>query len=266
MTHLIVIGGGPAGVTAALRARELGANVALVERGNLGGTCTNDGCVPTRVLAKAARLVRDAEQFGEYGLDASVPELDFPALLTRTQHMIYQVHEKKQLLAHLEESGVTVHAGQGEARFLDPHTIAVGETLRLNADRFILCAGGHARRLPFPGAEMALTHSDVWSLKTLPKSVVIVGGAATGSQLASIFAAFGIASDAARSGAAPDADGGRAWSRRRCRAAFERAACEVITGIGGIDRIENGRSGVHASLQGSAIDWSRSKPKRSCWL
>jgi pyruvate/2-oxoglutarate dehydrogenase complex dihydrolipoamide dehydrogenase (E3) component len=60
--ELVVVGGGSAGVTAALRARELGAGVALVERGELGGTCTNDGCVPTRVLAHAARLVRDAEQ------------------------------------------------------------------------------------------------------------------------------------------------------------------------------------------------------------
>jgi pyruvate/2-oxoglutarate dehydrogenase complex dihydrolipoamide dehydrogenase (E3) component len=55
--EVVVVGGGPAGVTAALRARELGATVALVERGNMGGTCTNDGCVPTRALAKAARLV-----------------------------------------------------------------------------------------------------------------------------------------------------------------------------------------------------------------
>ena len=60
MSELVVIGGGPAGVTAALRARELGTEVALIERDMLGGTCTNDGCVPTRALAKAARLVRDA--------------------------------------------------------------------------------------------------------------------------------------------------------------------------------------------------------------
>ncbi len=57
--EIVVIGGGPAGVTAALRARELGSSVALVERGNMGGTCTNDGCVPTRVLAHAAHLARD---------------------------------------------------------------------------------------------------------------------------------------------------------------------------------------------------------------
>ena len=99
--EVVVIGGGPAGVTAALRARELGTTVALVERGNMGGTCTNDGCVPTRVLAKAARLVRDAEQFADYGLAGSLPEADFARLLNRTQRIVYEVQEKKQLRKQL---------------------------------------------------------------------------------------------------------------------------------------------------------------------
>ena len=88
---VVVIGGGPAGVTAALRARELGASVALVEKYRLGGTCTNDGCVPTRVLAKAARLVRDAAQFADYGLIAEKPQVDFEAVMNRTQQVVYQV-------------------------------------------------------------------------------------------------------------------------------------------------------------------------------
>ena len=66
-----------------MRARELGAEVVLIERDKLGGTCTNDGCVPTRALAKAARLVRDAKQFADYGLRGPAPRVDFPGVLLR---------------------------------------------------------------------------------------------------------------------------------------------------------------------------------------
>src|SRR5213078_1612502 len=89
MFDLIVIGGGPAGATAAMRARELGATVALIERGQMGGTCTNDGCVPTRVLAKAARLVRDAEQYAEYGLVGEKPSVDFANLQGVTGNTVH---------------------------------------------------------------------------------------------------------------------------------------------------------------------------------
>src|SRR3984893_2942413 len=101
MFALIVIGGGLAGTTAALRARELGADVALVERGQLGGTCTNDGCAPTRVLAKTARLVRDSSKFSEYGLEGERPTLNWERLLARTHYVVNALHEKKQLLGHL---------------------------------------------------------------------------------------------------------------------------------------------------------------------
>src|SRR5215212_8594610 len=117
---IIVIGGGPAGVTAALQARELGASVALVERGRLGGTCTNDGCVPTRVLARAARMMRDSAQFGDYGLMMTeAPTVDFSKVIARTQQVVYQVQEKKQLLGHLQEVGVMSMSSVGEAHFLD---------------------------------------------------------------------------------------------------------------------------------------------------
>jgi pyruvate/2-oxoglutarate dehydrogenase complex dihydrolipoamide dehydrogenase (E3) component len=190
--EIIVIGGGPAGTTAALRASELGAKVTLVERGRMGGTCTNDGCVPTRVLAKAARLRREADQFADYGLKISPPEVDFQQLLTTTQRVVYQMHEKKQLLYHLNSAGVKVYASSGAAHFIDPYTIELGDGTQLKADKIILCAGGHARRIDFPGAELALTHSDIWSLNRLPQSVIIAGSAATGCQVGSILNAFGV--------------------------------------------------------------------------
>lgn len=243
MYDLIVIGGGPAGVIAALRARELGAKVGLVERDRLGGICTNDGCVPTRVLAKAARLVRDAEQYSQYGLSGDQPTVDLAELIARAQDTVYRVHEKKQLLDNLRQSGAEVWDGIGPAHFIDEFTIGLGDGQRIEAEKFIICAGGHARRLPFPGAEYALTHSDVWKLQKLPKSVAIVGGAATGCQLASILASFG--SKITILDVAPTILG--AEDEAVCEAmteAFNRCDIQIITQIKGVDRIEKQQDGL----------------------
>ena len=233
-----MIGGGPAGVTAALRARELGTTVALVERGNMGGTCTNDGCVPTRVLARAARLVRDAEQFADYGLAGSPPEVDFARLLNRTQRIVYDVQEKKQLRKQLERAGATVMDGTGDAHFVDGHTLELGDGTRVSGEKFVVCAGGHARRMAFPGAEHAITHSDVWTMRDLPSSVVVVGAAATGCQLASVFAAFG--SRVRLLEVAPRILGGEdEVVSEGVSEVFSRRGIEILTGIGGVNRIAN---------------------------
>ncbi len=260
MFEVVVIGGGPAGVTAALRARELGAEVARVARGYMGGTCTNDGCVPTRVLAHAARLVRDAEQFADYGLDGAIPAVDFARLLNRTQRIVYEIQEKKQLKAQLDASGARVLDRVGHASFSDAHTLALGDGTKLEGEKFILCAGGHARRLPFPGAEHALTHSDVWTMESLPRSVVVVGGAATGCQLASVFAAFGARTTLLE--LAPRIlPGEDDVVSESVASAFDRRGIRILTGIGGVERIEKdgdltlfyGEDGVTRSLEAEAV-------------
>ena len=245
MFEVVVIGGGPAGVTAALRARELGAGVALVERGYMGGTCTNDGCVPTRVLAHAARLVRDAEQFADYGLDGGPPAVDFARLLNRTQSIVYEVQEKKQLKGQLEAAGVRVLDRAGDARFSGAHALALDDGTSLEGEKFVLCAGGHARRLGFPGGEHALTHSDVWTMKKLPRSVAVVGAAATGCQLASIFSAFGVRTTLLE--VAPRIlPGEEEVVSRGITDAFDRRGIETITGVGGVERIEKENGDLRA--------------------
>lgn len=192
MYDLVVLGGGPSGVTAALRARELGADVALIERNKLGGTCTNDGCVPTRALAKAARLMRDSEQFSKYGLDlVEPPTIDFQRVLQRTKEVVSEVHQKKQLEAHLTDVGIAVYNASGNAHFINPNTIQTENVGQIQGAKFILCVGGHARQLPFQGGEYALTSSSVWDMKEAPRSIVIIGAGATGCQFASVFEDFG---------------------------------------------------------------------------
>jgi pyruvate/2-oxoglutarate dehydrogenase complex dihydrolipoamide dehydrogenase (E3) component len=253
--EVVVVGGGPAGVTAALRARELGAGVALVERGELGGTCTNDGCVPTRVLAHAARLVRDAEQFADYGLVGEPPEVDFPRLLGRVRALVDEVHEKKRLRERLEAAGVLVFDGSGEARFAGENSLALGYGRRLEAEKFVLCAGGHARRLGLPGGELALTHSDVWTMGDLPRSVAVVGAAATGCQLASVFAAFGARISLLE--VAPRILGAEDEALSEGVAgAFGRRGIEIFTGIDGVTRIEE-------TLDGRRVVYSRSGEERA---
>jgi len=188
---VIVVGAGPAGVLAALRAAELGARTFLVTRGQFGGMAANDGPVPVRTLAHAARLLRDARQLGRYGIAISEPVLEYPRLLARVREVVDDVRRHSTLREHVDRLGVTLHEQAGTARFVDPHTIETGNGLRLRADRIILCAGGLSRRLPVPGGEFAATHSDAWSLTAVPRSMLVLGGGATGVQVASIFNAFG---------------------------------------------------------------------------
>ena len=191
MFDVIGIGAGPAGIQAASRAAELGANTALATRDYVGGMATNDGPVPVRTLAHAARLVREARQLEQYGITSVPPEVDYSRLLERVQEVVREVHERLNPRGELESLGVTVHEHAGLARFLDPHTIETESGLRLEGRNIIICAGGKPRRLNVPGIEHTATHSDAWGLRSIPKSMIVVGSGATGVQVASVFSAFG---------------------------------------------------------------------------
>jgi pyruvate/2-oxoglutarate dehydrogenase complex dihydrolipoamide dehydrogenase (E3) component len=191
MIDVVVIGAGPAGMVAALRAGDLGARTTLVTRDDFGGMAANDGPVPVRTLAHAARLIRESRQLGQYGIASIAPSLDYPQLLTRVQEVVENVRTRSAFRSQLESVGVTIRERAGTARFLDEHTIETEQGLRIQADKIILCAGGVSRRLSVPGFELTATHTDAWSLKAVPPSMLIVGGGATGVQVASIFNAFG---------------------------------------------------------------------------
>ena len=185
-----VIGAGPAGVVAALRAARLGARTALVTRDELGGMAANDGPVPIRTLAHAARLMREARQLASYGINAGEPTLDYRRLLARVREVTGEVRRHGLLRDELQQAGVTVYEHAGTARFVDPHVIECDNGPRVRAANVIVCTGGASRQLAVPGFELTCTHSDAWRLASAPESLLVIGAGATGVQVASIFNAF----------------------------------------------------------------------------
>ena len=191
MFDVIVIGAGPAGVVAALRTADLGAKTALITRDEFGGMAANDGPVPVRTLAHAARLIREAHQLGLYGITVGEPLLDYPRLLARVREVVNDVRAHSAFRGQIDSLGVTVCERAGAARFADPHSIETESGLRFEAKKVIICTGGVSRRLSIPGFELTATHSDAWALTSVPPSMLVIGGGATGAQVASIFNAFG---------------------------------------------------------------------------
>jgi dihydrolipoamide dehydrogenase len=243
MIDVLVIGAGPAGVLAALRAADLGARTVLVTRTEFGGMAANDGPVPVRTLAHAARLIREARQLGDYGIGVSEPVLDYPRLLARVREAINDVRAHSSLRPQIDSLGVTVHEHAGVARFADEHTIETKSGLRLRAEKIIICTGGVSRRLSVSGFELTNTHSDAWGLTSVPPSMLVVGAGATGVQVASIFNAFGSRIQLFQTGPrilpSEDEDVSAAVA-----AAFRSANIAVHENIGAIEGFEKTPSGV----------------------
>src|SRR5262249_33328761 len=151
----------------------------------------NDGPVPVRTLAQTARLLREARQLGMFGIAVSEPVLNYPRLLERVRTVVNDVRMHSALRAQIDSLQVTVHDHAGTVRFVDSHTIEPESGLALRGEKIIICTGGVSRRLSVPGFELTATHSDAWRLTSVPPSMLVIGGGATGAQVASIFNAFG---------------------------------------------------------------------------
>jgi dihydrolipoamide dehydrogenase len=252
MIDVLVIGAGPAGVLAALRTADLGARTVLVTRDEFGGMAANDGPVPVRTLAHAARLIREARQLGQYGIGVSEPVLDYPRLLARVREVVNDVRAHSSFRPQIDSLRVTVHEHAGVARFADDHTIETESGLRLQAEKIIVCTGGVSRRLSVPGCELANTHSDAWGLTCVPQSMLVVGAGATGVQVASIFNAFGSRIQLFQTGPrilpSEDEDVSVAVA-----AAFRSANIAVHENIGAIESFEKTPTGVRMTFSRDGV-------------
>ena len=139
---LLVLDGGPAGLNAALQARELGAEVTLIERKRIGGTSLNEGPAPVRTLARAARLLRDVQSWSTFGLQGPRPQLDLAATLGNASRTADYAHNIMRIGDRVRSSGIELVEDAGLARFLDPHTVALSDGRRWSADRIVIAREG----------------------------------------------------------------------------------------------------------------------------
>jgi pyruvate/2-oxoglutarate dehydrogenase complex dihydrolipoamide dehydrogenase (E3) component len=268
MTDVLVVGGGPAGATAATRAAQLGARTTLATSGAFGGMAANDGPVPVRTLAHAARLMREARQLPAYGIEVGEPRLDYGRLLARVAEVVASAGAHSALRPQAEAAGVVIREHMGHLRFETADTLEAAAGERFHADQIILCTGGVSRRLDVPGAELVATHSDAWSLKGVPGSMLVIGAGATGLQVASVFNAFGTKVRLFQAGPRiiPTEDDGVSAAVAE---GLRRSGVEVHEGFGVIERFERTPTGIRmvyvkgaatlsaeADLAVAAIGWT----------
>lgn len=185
---LVVLGSGPGGYVAAIRAAQLGLKVAIVERENLGGICLNWGCIPTKALLRSAEIYHYMQHAGDYGLTAANISADIDAVVKRSRGVAKQLN---QGVTHLmKKNKITVHMGDGT--LLAANTLSVtkdGKTEELTAKNIIIATGARARDLPFAPADgkRIWTYRHAMVPPEMPKKLLVIGSGAIGIEFASFY-------------------------------------------------------------------------------
>ncbi|HLH24468.1 MAG TPA: FAD-dependent oxidoreductase [Chloroflexota bacterium] len=187
---IVVIGGGGAGYAAASTAARLGRRVAMIERAELGGTCLNRGCVPTKTLLRSAQVMDTIRRAADFGIDVGRVRLDYARVRARKDAVI-RGFSGDGPLESLARQGITLL--RGTARFEDARHVSV-DGVAYAADRFVICSGSAARIPDLPGLADAgaITSTEALALEALPRTAVIVGGGIIACEFASLWSAFGV--------------------------------------------------------------------------
>ena len=189
--HLCVIGGGPAGYVAAIRAAQLGAKVAIVEKAEFGGTCLNKGCIPTKTFLRNAEILDGVEQAAARGINFADTSftVDMKKLVTYKDGVVKKLTGGVYSL--LKSNGVEVFRGVGKIN-RDKDVVVDGKDI-IKADKIILAGGSKVGRLPIPGLDhpAVLTSDDILSLQERPESLVVIGGGVIGVEMAEALVSLG---------------------------------------------------------------------------
>jgi len=189
-----VIGGGPGGYVAAIRASKLGLKTIVVEKEYLGGTCLNWGCIPTKALYHVAEKIEEIKKSEIFGISVSGYSLDFTKAMSRKDKVV--MAQRQGLAYHFKKNNIELITGVG--KLSSPTTVDVNvegsdNTVRVNAKNIIIATGAFAGSVPpfILDGNVVIDNIGVLSLKEIPKSLLIVGGGVIGSEFANIFSAFG---------------------------------------------------------------------------
>lgn len=185
---IAIVGGGPGGYVAAIRAAQLGAKTVLIEGGALGGTCLNVGCIPTKCLLASVETYLDVKNAKEMGVLVENPRPDYPAMLNRTRKIVDGLVKGVDFL--MKKNGVTLIKAM--AQFEDAHTLVAGGR-RIKAKNVIIATGSQVVKLDIPGlGDDYITSDTALEMETLPKSMVMLGGGVIGIEWGSIYQHLGV--------------------------------------------------------------------------
>ena len=191
---IIIIGAGPGGYETALLAAKRGVEVVLVEAGPVGGTCLNEGCIPTKAFCKNAEVLDSLQEADAFGIGSLSYDFDFKAVIARKNGVVEQLRSGVEgLLAHKNITLV-----RGKAQFKDAHTVVVSGSAdepvqEYAADYIIIATGSVSASLPVPGADLPgiLTSREILEIDAVPQRLCVIGGGVIGLEFASIFRSFG---------------------------------------------------------------------------
>ena len=191
-TKVTIIGSGPGGYVAAIKLAQLGADVVLVEKDKVGGTCLNRGCIPTKALVRSADVFKNIKESEAYGCKVENYNLDIGQVISRKNQVASQLGEGISYL--LEKNNIKYVKGCGE--ILDPNTVFVKTKHRettIKTEYIIIATGSTTTKLPIPGIDLdnVLGSTEIMEIDELPKEMVIIGGGVIGMEFAFIFNTFG---------------------------------------------------------------------------
>ena len=190
---LAVLGGGPGGYVASIRASKMGLKTAVIERDYLGGVCLNCGCIPTKILYHVAFTLNEIKKAKDFGIDVSAPKLDFKKTMARKDQIIEM--QRNALQSHFKKNNIELIKGSG--RIVTSGKIAVrtsdGKEIEVEAKNIIIATGSSAANVrPFDLSEKGVVdNAGILSIDKIPESLLIIGGGVIGSEFANIFSSFG---------------------------------------------------------------------------